>query len=110
MCHYHTCYHSDTNGYIVQCTECGRLQMGYGNIMIVFHTDEFESFRKLVKDLHGQQQPAERKQLKHIVIPTPSDCVRLLLSKDDLVKLHSMLEEADNEIKAWQLLELFAVK
>ena len=110
MCHYHTCYQSDTKGYIVQCTECRRLQMGYGNIMIVFYQEEFESFRKLVTDLYNQQQPAERKQLKHIVIPTPSDCVRLLLSRDDLADLHVMLEEADNEMKACQLLELFAVK
>lgn len=110
MCQYHTCYQNDTKGYIVQCTECRRLQMGYGNIMIVFHADEFESFRKLVKDLNSQQQPEERRQLKHIVIPTPSDCVRLLLSQDDLAELHTMLEEADNEIKTRQLLELFALR
>jgi len=110
MCHYHTCYQSDTKGYIVQCTECRRLQMGYGNIMVVFYQEEFESFRKLVTDLYNQQPPAERKQLKHIVIPTPSDCVRLLLSREDLADLHVMLEEADNEMKARQLLELFAVK
>ena len=84
--------------------------MGYGNLMIVFYPDEFESFRKLVKDLNSQQQPAERRRLKHIIIPTPSDCVRLLLSQDDLAALHSMLEETDNEIKARQLLELFTVK
>ena len=84
--------------------------MGYGNLMIVFYPEEFESFRKLVKDLNSQQQPAERRRLKHIIIPTPSDCVRLLLSQDDLAELHSMLEEADNEIKARQLLELFTVK
>ncbi|MFT3936937.1 MAG: hypothetical protein QM726_25145 [Chitinophagaceae bacterium] len=108
MCNYHTCYQNDTKGYIVQCTECRRLQMGYGNIMIVFYPSEFESFRKLVKDLHCKEQPEERRQVKHIVIPTPSDCVRLLLSQDDLAELHGMLEEADNEIKAKQLLQLFA--
>ena len=108
MCSYHTCYQCNTRGYIVQCTECRRLQMGYGNIMVVFYPDEFESFRKLVKDLHNRQEPEERKHLKHIVIPTPSDCVRLLLSQADLAELHEMLEEADNEIKVRQLLELFA--
>ena len=110
MCHYDTCYQSDTIGYIVQCKECRRLQMGYVNIMIVFYPDEFASFRKLVKELNSQQQPAERRRLKHILIPTPSDCIRLLLSQDDLTELYTMLEEADNEIKARQLLELFAVK
>ena len=84
--------------------------MGYGNIMIVFYAEGFESFRRLVKDLNNQQQPGARRQLKHIVLPTPSDCVRLLLSRDDLAELHTMLEEADNEIKARQLLGLFAVK
>ena len=81
--------------------------MGYGNIMVVFYPDEFDSFRKLVKDLYSQEQPAERKNLKHIVIPTLSDCVRLLLSQNDLADLHAMLEEADNEIRTRQLLELF---
>jgi hypothetical protein len=81
--------------------------MGYGNIMITFYPQEFESFRKLVKDLYHQELPVERRQLKHIVIPTPSDCVRLLLSRDDLSDLHTMLEEADNEIKAQSLICLF---
>ncbi len=108
MCDFHTCYQHDTKGYIVQCKECRRLQMGYGNIMIVFHPDEFESFRKMVTDLNNQQPPEERRNLKHIVIPTPSDCVRLLLSRNDLAELNTMLEEADNEIKALQMLELFS--
>ncbi|MEO6313323.1 MAG: DUF6686 family protein [Chitinophagaceae bacterium] len=110
MCSYHTCYQNDLKGYIVQCNECQRLQMGYGNIMVVFYPEEFNSFRKLINQLHRQQPPEERRQLKHIVIPTPSDCVRLLLSQDDLAELYLMLEEADNEMKARQLLELFAVK
>jgi hypothetical protein len=58
--------------------------------------------------LYNQQLPAAPKQLKHIVIPAPTDCVRLLLSRDDLGDLHTMLEQADNEIKACQLLELFS--
>jgi len=110
MCTYHTCYQNETKGYIVQCTECRRLQMGYGNMMIVFHPDEFNSFRRLVSNLQSEQPPEERRQLKHIVIPTPADSVRLLLSRHDLAELHEMLEEADSEIKARQLLELFAVK
>jgi len=110
MCTYHTCYHNDERGYIVQCTECRRLQMGYGNIMVVFYPEEFNSFRRLVNDLHRQQPPEERRHLKHIVIPTPADSVRLLLSRNDLAALHEMLEEADTEIKACQLMELFAVK
>ncbi len=110
MCTYHTCYQNDERGYIVQCTKCRRLQMGYGNIMVVFHHEEFQSFRRLVTDLHAQQQPEERRQLKHIVIPTPSDNVRLLLSRNDLAGLHEMLEEADTEIKARQLLELFETR
>jgi len=110
MCTYHTCYQNDTRGYIVQCTECRRLQMGYGNMMIVFYQDEFKSFMRLVNKLQAEQPPEERRQLKHIVIPTPSDSVRLLLSRDDLAELHEMLEEADSEIKARQLLELFGTK
>lgn len=110
MCTYHTCYQNNERGYIVQCTECRRLQMGYGNIMVVFYPEEFNSFRRLVNDLHVQHQPEERKQLKHIVIPTPAESVRLLLSRNDLALLHEMLEEADTEIKSRQLLELFAVK
>jgi hypothetical protein len=78
--------------------------------MVTFYPQEFESFRKLVKELYNQELPAERRQLKHIVIPTPTDCVRLLLSRDDLADLHIMLEEADNEIRARSLLELFAMQ
>jgi len=110
MCTYHTCYQNESKGYIVQCTECRRLQMGYGNMMIVFFPDEFNSFRRLVSGLQSEQPLEERRQLKHIVIPTPADSVRLLLSRDDLAELHEMLEEADSEIKARQLLELFALK
>lgn len=84
--------------------------MGYGNIMIGFCPDEFAVFRQVVQDLYEQPLPPERKQLKYIVIPVPSDRIRLLLCRNELDELHTMLEAADDEIKARQLIKLFTTK
>ena len=81
--------------------------MGYGNMIIGFCADEFAAFRQMVQDLHDQPLPPERKQLKYIVVPVPSDRIRLLLCRNELDGLHTMLEAADDEIKARQLIKLF---
>lgn len=110
MCQYQTCYHDESKGYIIQCEECRRLQMGYGNMMIGFNPQEFEAFCKLVGELYDQPLPAERKHLKYIVIPVPAERIRLLLSRNELNELHSMLEAACNEISARKMMKLFTLK
>lgn len=109
MCQYHTCYHDENIGYVIRCEACQRLQLGFGNIMMGFTPGQFAAFRQLVAEHYDQPLPPERRRLKYIIIPLPSDRIRLLLSRHELDGLYKLLEAADSEIIAMQLMQLFRV-
>lgn len=107
MCRYDTLYHADKTGYVVRCAECEKIQVGYGNIVFTFGHEDFESFRWWLQKLKADQHPLENETLRCIVIPTPCEGMKLLLSMRELREFDSMLETADNELRSLELLRLF---
>jgi hypothetical protein len=107
MCRYTTLFHDDKIGYAVHCSECGKIQVGYGNLVFTFGMDDFESFswwlHKIREDLH----PGQGETLRNIVIPTPCEGMKLLLSRRELNDFNQMLEAADTELRSLQLIRLF---
>ncbi len=47
------------------------------------------------------------KHARNVVIPTPSHNVFMLLTKEEANRFHEILEAADTEAKAQQLLAMF---
>jgi RIO-like serine/threonine protein kinase len=107
MCSYQALFHDDNTGYVVRCKECEKIQLGFGNLMLTVATDEFDSFRLLLKKVMGEQVPVPKENLRHIVIPTPCEGMKLLLSVRELREFDRMLEEADTELQTYGLLKLF---
>ena len=107
MCQYQTLYHNDSVGYVIRCTGCDRLQMGYGSVMITFGTEDFRRFCRKIMDLKEKHVPQQKPDLKSMIIPTPCEGMRFFLSERELYELHEMLETADLELKTGQLLHLF---
>lgn len=107
MCQYQTLYHHDDTGYVVRCNECEKIQLGYGNLMVTFSTDDFASFRWWIRKIKEEQQPAQNPTLRCIVIPTPCDGMKLLLSMRELNDFDNMLETADTELQSLELIKLF---
>ncbi len=107
MCSYKTWYYEEKIGYVIECSRCDKIQVGFGNVLITFFKEEFSSFRKHIVQIFNRQQYVEESNIKHIMIPTPCTGLTLLLNAQELNELYTMLETADNEIQASQLLQLF---
>ncbi|WP_276503099.1 DUF6686 family protein [Terrimonas pollutisoli] len=107
MCSYQTLYHDDVIGYVVRCYECEHIQMGYGNLMLTINTSAFNSFRSLLKKIMCEQSSDQKETLRCIVVPTPCEGIKLLLSLRELKEFDHMLEEADTELQSSCLLKLF---
>lgn len=107
MCHYQTLYHNDNTGYVVRCPECEKIQLGYGNLMVTFGRSDFDDFRWWLRKIKEEQSPAQSPTLRCIVIPTPCDGMKLLLSMRELRDFDAMLEAADSELRSLELLRLF---
>lgn len=110
MCHYKTLYYDNNNGYIIHCMECDNIQIGYGNILITFHQNDFGSFRNWLKQVGNNQTVPEHSMefhIKSIVVPTPCEGLKLLLSVKELGEFNHMLDVADTELQSLALLKLF---
>lgn len=107
MCSYSTLFHDDKIGYVVHCLECGKIQVGYGNIVFTFSVEDFDSFGWWLRKVKDEVSPDQNETLRCIVIPTPCEGMKLLLSKRELKDFNSMLESADTELRSLQLIRLF---
>ena len=109
MCNYQTLYHNDNTGYVVRCLECDKLQVGYGNIMLTLSAEGFEAFHWWLKKIKEEQPTSQKETLHCIVVPTPCEGVKLLLSLRELSEFDEMLEKADTEIRAIEMIKMFNV-
>jgi|SRR5882757_4057628 len=107
MCNYKTWYYEEKNGYIIECSKCKKLQVGFGNVMLTLAAAEFDEFKDHLLKEQEKKQFAVAGNVKHIFIATPCEGVTLLLNNIELNELCNMLDKADSEMKAAQLLELF---
>ena len=110
MCNYQTLFHDDSLGYIVRCNECEKIQLGYGNMVITFGREDFDAFRSWLLRIADEQDPAISSGLRCILIPTPCEGMKLLLSRRELGEFITMLETADIELQSLDLLKLFSVQ
>lgn len=106
MCHFKNCYTGE-NGYIVRCEDCQHFQVGFGTTVLTLNAYDFQAFLGIVTYKKENYQPGKDPHVRTIVLPTPCSTVHLIFSDSELNDLHAMLQEADTEIKAQELIELF---
>lgn len=107
MCRYQTLYQDDRTGYVVRCTQCEKIQVGYSNLLLTFGAADFSDFRHWLKKISNDQDPAQHEWVRCIVIPTPCEGMKLLLSRQELDDFHAMMESADTELQSLELMKLF---
>lgn len=107
MCHYQTLYHDDNTGYVVRCGDCEKIQIGFGNMVITFTTADFDSFRWWLQKIKDDQHPSQKTTVRSIMIPTPCEGMKLLLSLRELTDFTEMLDKADTELRSLQMIQLF---
>ncbi len=107
MCNYQTLYHDDRTGYVVRCIECDKIQIGYGNLMLTVSAEGFSTFHSWLRKIKDEQPSSQSETLRCILIPTPCEGIKLLLSFRELAEFENMLEEADTELQSVEMIKLF---
>ncbi len=106
MCNFKNWFFDD-NGYVVQCESCNYFQVSFGTLMLTLDTLNFEALIDVVSNNMATLVPMKNKDIKCIILPLPSGCINAILTERELRQLHFMLEEADTDIRAHRLMELF---
>ena len=107
MCNYQTWFHDNSIGYVVECSQCRKIQTGFGNLMVTFSKEDFEKFRAYLMTAVENRQPNADRKIKSIAIRTATEGICFLLSEDELMGLQQMIEYADTEMKTAGLVKLF---
>ncbi|HRE50649.1 MAG TPA: hypothetical protein PK339_04455 [Flavitalea sp.] len=108
MCAYLTLSYDRKYGYVIYCTKCKHLQLAFGCLMIHFRNEEFRSFRKVISEIMEDYCDCLESSVKTITIPTPCEGLSLFLSPSEVNVLHRIVEEADSNLCANELLCLFS--
>ncbi len=104
-CLYHTLFADDT-GYVVRCKDCGYYQIGFITSLLSLEELDFSVFLKVVWHKLSQQQ-TEDNYSKNILVETPTPGFCLILNRAELASLCEMLERADSEARAQDMISLF---
>lgn len=107
MCSFQTWYHHEHIGYVVECMECKRLQIGFGNVMATVSHPDFEALQKRIASIKENYAPDDNPLKKSVLLQTPFTGLNFLLTERELDDLYNMMEQTDNERRAAQLLQFF---
>ena len=106
MCEFQTLYFED-DGYVVRCKQCGHYQLGFGTIMFTLPGNEFREFCKTVKHKCTEAECIASPHKKKVILQTPSPGICLLLTHFENRHFSKILDQADSEEKALEIMNLF---
>lgn len=106
-CHYHTLYYDDRTGYVIRCTECENIQIGYGNMVMTFTHCDFVCFKNWVNDMKSEYKSSAAKSFRNIVLPVTCEGIKFVVSVNELIELDVMLDSADSELLSLEMIKMF---
>ena len=105
-CNYQTLFFSE-EGFVARCKSCGHYHVAFMSFMFVLPED---AFMELYRETAWRVQCRDggfAETSKSVMIPTHSRWAFIMLTRKELDVFFNMLEEADNESRALQLISLF---
>lgn len=103
MCEYqHLCRRE--NGYIIRCPKCRHYEVHFARTILTLTDVEFF---QLYHQLDSVKPKAYSEQVH--VLTTPKQGVHMILSGIEVVEFYDMVERADSEARALELVELFNI-
>jgi hypothetical protein len=109
MCQHQTLYYQENIGYVINCQSCNKIQVGFNILSATFDKIGFQKFRDQVLKANNNKQEGINSSVKSVFIPTPCEGLNLLLTVTELELLLTMLEHADNEMKAQEIIKEFTI-
>lgn len=102
--------YAGVEGYVIECVDCGLLRIGFGTTVLSLNAEDFRKFTIMVaswaQGLLVSETPSASGE-KCVMLPTPMPACQICLTPDELQRLDHMLQIADNELLAEELLRLF---
>ncbi|MDX1937926.1 MAG: DUF6686 family protein [Flavihumibacter sp.] len=95
------------NGYVVRCRQCGHYQVAFISTALSLNKQEFHFFRQLVAQKSTEFSYAFAEHSKCVILETACTGICLILTWKELNQLHQVLETADAEAQALDLIILF---
>ncbi|MFL9482398.1 DUF6686 family protein [Chitinophagaceae bacterium LWZ2-11] len=108
MCDFKSWYFDD-KGYIIQCMDCKNFQVCFGTTMLTLSEHNYQAFADLVFYKKETHVPMNNDTAKCVILATPCKTIHSILTEPELTELYNMLQDADTEMKAEQLIQLFKV-
>lgn len=105
-CEFQPLYDNDY-GYVVRCKDCGFFQIGFISTMLTLSALDFSVFIQLVEHKYNEDHIARSLNEKNTVIETPSPGYCMILNNKETGQLLHLLEKADNEARALDMIKLF---
>jgi len=109
MCKFRTLSYNPESGFVIQCTHCNYVRIGYANLQLQFQPEGFRLFVEKIRDLKLEFEKTDTDPTTRFInAPLPYQGIQLILSKNELAALDHLLETADAEMLSLELLGLFA--
>ena len=105
-CNYQTLFFSE-DGFVARCKSCGHYHVAFMSFMFVLPE---AAFHELYRETAWRVQCKDAgfaETSKSVMIPTHIKSAFIMLTRKELEVFFVMLEEADNECRALQLISLF---
>lgn len=104
MCNFKT-LHFNEHGYVVQCEDCSRFQLAFGNIAVSQTGDEFREFTRLVAHKYGDKTYSGCLHRKDIYLETAARNLMLVFTPTELKNLNDLLQQAELSVELNKLLK-----
>ncbi len=105
-CNYQTLYFSE-EGFVACCKSCGHFHVAFLSFMFVLQQEAYSELYR--ETCYRMQCPNTQfaENSKSVMIPTHIKSAFIMLTRKELEQFYNMLEAAENEQKALQLIYLF---
>lgn len=107
MCLHKRLYYDEQRGYVVHCEECNTIQIAFGNLLVTFCRPDFFKFVQWMGEENEKYADAELIHTRNIILPTPCEGMKMMMSRAELNDLHGMLDAAEAELSALEMMRLF---
>lgn len=97
--------HQSKEGHVVHCRGCRHYQLLFGGVVLSMSEEEFQKFNKAVTAFKNDLLLCDNDC--DVPMPTMRQGVHLLLNQHKIANLHALLEAADAEAKALEMMQLF---
>lgn len=106
MCNFKTLYYEE-NGYLIVCEACNHFQLAFLSNLQTLSSWQLHILHKQVKQNVAHYGDIINGTQKCIYLPGPQEGCGMILNRKELQALFELLETAEVNYKAEQLLELF---